>query len=107
MARPCTPRINFKRAWILQLTPLHWLLLSLTAWRALYQLVAASMPGRKTERDSKKLAARQRPDALALAARALSQRLKDAGDELPVLAPEAQPYMRRGSRGSAMLPQQK
>jgi len=25
-------------AWVLTLTPLHWLLLSLAAWRALYQL---------------------------------------------------------------------
>ena len=28
-------------AWILFLTPLHWLLLSLAAWRALFQLVTA------------------------------------------------------------------
>jgi hypothetical protein len=28
-------------AWVLLLTPLHWLMLSLAAWRALYQLIAA------------------------------------------------------------------
>src|SRR5262249_27211111 len=28
-------------AWVLLLTPLHWVLLSLAAWRALYQLVFA------------------------------------------------------------------
>ena len=28
-------------AWVLLLTPVHWLLLSLAAWRALYQLAVA------------------------------------------------------------------
>ncbi len=36
-------------AWILLLTPLHWLLLSLAAWRALYQLVFAPYVWEKTE----------------------------------------------------------
>lgn len=36
-------------AWILLLTPLHWLLLSLAAWRALYQLVVAPYAWEKTE----------------------------------------------------------
>lgn len=36
-------------AWILVLTPLHWLLLSLAAWRALYQLVVAPYAWEKTE----------------------------------------------------------
>ncbi len=38
-------------AWVLLLTPLHWLLLllSLAAWRALYQLIAAPYTWEKTE----------------------------------------------------------
>jgi cellulose synthase/poly-beta-1,6-N-acetylglucosamine synthase-like glycosyltransferase len=36
-------------AWILLLTPLHWVLLSLAAWRALYQLVVAPYAWEKTE----------------------------------------------------------
>jgi cellulose synthase/poly-beta-1,6-N-acetylglucosamine synthase-like glycosyltransferase len=38
-----------RNAWILLLTPLHWLLLSLAAWRALYQLVVAPYAWEKTE----------------------------------------------------------
>jgi len=36
-------------AWILLLTPVHWLLLSLGAWRALYQLIVAPYAWEKTE----------------------------------------------------------
>ena len=36
-------------AWVLLLTPLHWLLLSLAAWRALYQLIVAPYAWEKTE----------------------------------------------------------
>jgi hypothetical protein len=36
-------------AWVLVLTPAHWLLLSLAAWRALYQLVTAPYAWEKTE----------------------------------------------------------
>jgi len=36
-------------AWVLLLIPLHWLLLSLAAWRALYQLIAAPYVWEKTE----------------------------------------------------------
>ena len=36
-------------AWVLVLTPLHWLLLSLAAWRALIQLVVAPYRWEKTE----------------------------------------------------------
>jgi hypothetical protein len=36
-------------AWVLLLTPLHWLLLSLAAWRALYQLIVAPYRWEKTE----------------------------------------------------------
>lgn len=38
-----------RNAWILLLTPLHWLLLSLAAWRAVYQLVVAPYAWEKTE----------------------------------------------------------
>jgi len=36
-------------AWVLLLMPLHWLLLSLAAWRALYQLIVAPYIWEKTE----------------------------------------------------------
>lgn len=36
-------------AWVLLLTPVHWLLLSLAAWRALYQLIAEPYRWEKTE----------------------------------------------------------
>jgi hypothetical protein len=36
-------------AWVLLLTPLHWLILSLAAWRALYQLITAPYRWEKTE----------------------------------------------------------
>lgn len=36
-------------AWVLLLTPLHWTLLSVAAWRALYQLFAAPFAWEKTE----------------------------------------------------------
>ncbi|MEJ2625975.1 MAG: glycosyltransferase, partial [Pseudolabrys sp.] len=36
-------------AWVLLLTPLHWLLISLAAWRALYQLLVAPYVWEKTE----------------------------------------------------------
>jgi len=36
-------------AWALLLTPLHWLLLSLASWRALYQLIKAPYAWEKTE----------------------------------------------------------
>jgi cellulose synthase/poly-beta-1,6-N-acetylglucosamine synthase-like glycosyltransferase len=35
--------------WVLLLTPLHWLLLSLAAWRALYQLIFSPYSWEKTE----------------------------------------------------------
>jgi glycosyltransferase XagB len=36
-------------AWVLALTPLHWFLLSLAAWRAVYQLLRAPQRWEKTE----------------------------------------------------------
>jgi hypothetical protein len=38
-----------RTAWILLLTPLHWLLLSWAAWRALYQLLVSPYEWEKTE----------------------------------------------------------
>jgi hypothetical protein len=38
-----------RAAWVLLLTPAHWLLLSLAAWRALYQLATAPYAWEKTE----------------------------------------------------------
>ena len=43
MRRGLTPA-----TWVLLLTPLHWLLLSLAAWRAVYQLIAAPFVWEKT-----------------------------------------------------------
>jgi len=37
------------QAWVLVLTPLHWFLLSLAAWRALFQLIFAPQRWEKTE----------------------------------------------------------
>jgi len=36
-------------AWVLLLTPLHWMFLSIAAWRALYQLFASPFAWEKTE----------------------------------------------------------
>ena len=36
-------------AWVLLLTPVHWLLISLAAWSALYQLLVAPYVWEKTE----------------------------------------------------------
>ena len=38
-----------RSAWVLLLIPLHWLMLSLAAWRALYQLIVAPYLWEKTE----------------------------------------------------------
>ncbi|MGH6725682.1 MAG: glycosyltransferase family 2 protein [Pseudolabrys sp.] len=76
-------------AWVLLLTPLHWLLLSLAAWRALYQLAAAPYAWEKTEHGlakSSRRAANLVRSLLALERYLTS--LKEAG-ELPSLAPES------------------
>ncbi len=76
-------------AWVLLLTPAHWLLLSLAAWRALYQLVTAPYAWEKTEHGLAKSSRRA-----AKLARSLLElerylgALKEAGD-LPALAPDA------------------
>ena len=68
-------------AWVLVTTPVHWLLLSLAAWRALYQFVVAPYAWEKTEHGlakSSRLATRMACVLLALE-RDLS-RLKKTGD---------------------------
>jgi hypothetical protein len=78
-------------AWIMLLTPVHWLLLlrSLAAWRALYQLLFAPYAWKKTEHGlakSSRRAANATRSWLELE-RYLSA-LKDGG-ELPTLVPKA------------------
>jgi hypothetical protein len=52
-------------AWVLVLTPLHWLLLSFAAWRALFQLLYAPQRWEKTEhglaRTSRVASSQRRP----------------------------------------------
>jgi cellulose synthase/poly-beta-1,6-N-acetylglucosamine synthase-like glycosyltransferase len=76
-------------AWVLVLTPVHWLLLSLAAWRALYQLVFAPYAWEKTEHGLAKSSRRavNMTQSLLELERYLSA-LKEAG-ELPTLAPDA------------------
>ncbi len=72
-------------SWVLILTPLHWLLLSLAAWRALYQLIVAPYAWEKTEHGlakSSRLAAGMTRSLVALERHL--RRLAQAG-ELPVL----------------------
>jgi hypothetical protein len=78
-----------RTAWVLLLTPLHWLLVSLAAWGAIYQLVAAPYVWEKTEHGlarSSRLNANMTRALLELE-RHLSA-LKEAG-ELPTLVPDA------------------
>ncbi len=75
-------------AWVLLLMPLHWLLLSLAAWRALYQLAVAPYAWEKTEHGLAKNS--RRADEMTRALLALEhdlRRLKESG-ELPALAKE-------------------
>jgi cellulose synthase/poly-beta-1,6-N-acetylglucosamine synthase-like glycosyltransferase len=79
-------------AWVLLLTPLHWLMLSLAAWRALVQLIAAPYAWEKTEHGlakSSRLAGKMTKALLELE-RYLSE-LRQAG-ALPELA-EAPTYI--------------
>jgi cellulose synthase/poly-beta-1,6-N-acetylglucosamine synthase-like glycosyltransferase len=72
-------------AWVLLLTPLHWLLLSLAAWRALFQLIIAPYTWEKTEHGlakSSRLAASMIRSLLGLE-RFLSE-LKDSGQLSPL-----------------------
>ncbi len=65
-----------REAWILALTPLYWICLSIAAWRALYQLLRRPYHWEKTEHGlarHSRLAA-QRP------ARAAQHPLRQAGE---------------------------
>jgi glycosyltransferase XagB len=75
-------------AWVLVLTPVHWLLLSLAAWRALYQLAAAPYAWEKTEHGLAKSSRRaaNMTRSLVELERYLSA-LKESGD-MSTLAPD-------------------
>jgi cellulose synthase/poly-beta-1,6-N-acetylglucosamine synthase-like glycosyltransferase len=67
--------------WILLLTPLHWLLLSLAAWRALYQLIVAPYAWEKTEHGLAKTSRRGEGQLRALLElERLLRSLKKAGE---------------------------
>lgn len=87
-------------AWILLLTPLNWLLLSVAAWRALYQLAAAPYRWEKTEHGLARSSRRAASEAHALVEieRHL-RRLKQARDSdsraRPATTARAAAYRRR------------
>jgi glycosyltransferase XagB len=90
-------------AWVLVLTPVHWLLLSLAAWRALYQLVFAPYAWEKTEHGLAKSSRRAANLTRSLVELELYlSALKEAG-ELPTLVPDATggETKRRRSRAAA------
>jgi cellulose synthase/poly-beta-1,6-N-acetylglucosamine synthase-like glycosyltransferase len=75
-------------AWVLVLTPLHWLLLSLAAWRALIQLVISPYRWEKTEHGLAKSSRRaQRLTHVLLQLERLLRGLKESGN-LPALPAE-------------------
>ena len=81
--------VGLSTAWVLLLTPAHWLLLSLAAWRALYQLVTAPYAWEKTAHGlakSSRRAAKLVHSLLELEHYLTA--LKEAG-ELPTLAPKS------------------
>lgn len=65
-------------AWVLILTPLHWLLLSWAAWRALYQFVVAPYSWEKTEHGLAKTS--HSATEMAQALLDLDRELRDLGD---------------------------
>jgi cellulose synthase/poly-beta-1,6-N-acetylglucosamine synthase-like glycosyltransferase len=75
-------------AWVLLLTPVHWLLLSLAAWRALAQLVVSPYRWEKTEHGLARSSRRaQRLTHVLLQLERLLRGLKEQGD-LPALPAE-------------------
>jgi cellulose synthase/poly-beta-1,6-N-acetylglucosamine synthase-like glycosyltransferase len=88
-------------AWVLLLTPAHWLLLSLAAWRALYQLIFAPYAWEKTEHGLAKNSRRSAnlTRSLIELERHLSA-LQEAG-ELTMLAPDSVPYNQRRPHSAA------
>ena len=80
---------------MLLLTPLHWLLLSLAAWRALYQLLVAPYRlGEDRARARPALAAQRRDDARPIKLEHYLSKLKKRG-KLPVLAENSRSFKRR------------
>lgn len=65
-------------AWVLLLTPLNWLLLSLAAWRAFGQFVVAPYRWEKTEHGLAKSS--RRADAALRSLTALESQLRDLGE---------------------------
>lgn len=91
-------------AWVLFLTPLHWLMLSWAAWRALHQLFAAPFAWEKTEHGLARTSHRATGRANALVQ--LDSDLRDAKENgaLPVInAPltDTSSSRRRSLRASA------
>ena len=83
-------------AWVLLLTPLHWLLLSAAAWRALYQLFTAPFAWEKTEHGLARSSRRATRMAHALAG--LERDVRNAKDrgELPAInAPAKRTFSNR------------
>jgi hypothetical protein len=77
--------------WVLILTPVHWLLLSLAAWRAVYQLAVAPYAWEKTEHGLAKTsrrAARLTRSLLELELERYFRTRKESGD-LPVIGGDA------------------
>jgi hypothetical protein len=76
------------KAWALLLTPLHWLLLSLAAWRALYQLIVSPYTWEKTTHGLAKSS--RRADQTTRALLELERHLRNlmASGNLPTLPAE-------------------
>lgn len=87
--------------WVLLLTPLHWLLLSLAAWRAVYQFIAAPYAWEKTEHGLARTS--HSAERLTHAMLTLERDLRDLSDKgaLPVIEEPSSLSRRRGSRTAA------
>lgn len=79
-----------RHAWVLLLTPLYWLCLSLAAWRALYQFLTDPYRWEKTEHG---LAQRRQPMDESMEAAAAAAK--------SAIALATRPAAQRRSRGSA------
>ena len=94
-------------AWVLLLTPLHWLLLSLAAWRAAYQLIFAPYVWEKTEHGLAKSSQRavRMTRALVELERQLSE-LRENGEPpaLPQTIPNRFTIRRRTAAGAKFSP---
>jgi glycosyltransferase XagB len=88
------------KAWALLLTPLHWLLLSLAAWRALYQLIVSPYTWEKTTHGLAKSSRRADQTTRALLEIERQVRNLMASGNLPSLPPNVE--MKRAVRGYRM-----